>query len=186
MTRYIFSWKEFDTMKRHILYQPILINTKLVEGLYAGCRDFDLRLSIAHPGMTNRPDLHSFDGLLSTKLNYVDEIRAHGGKAVCYSMQASDMTRAQFDATVACDEFAICRIGATHFLQKGYENFACSLDTIRKQAFIETLHRAGRDRIHAFPLSAQHPGTLEMRVEFLRSLPAHALTISSPFRNAAH
>ena len=158
-------------MKKHILFQPILINTKLVEGLYAGCRDFDLMLSIAHPGMINRPDLHSFDGLLSTKLNYVDEIRSHGGKTVCCSMQAGDMTRARFDATVACDETAICRIGATYFLQKGYENFACSLDTIRKQAFVETLHHAGQEQIHVFPRSAVHPGTQEMRVEFLRNLP---------------
>ena len=155
--------------RKHILFQPFHLNPDLVEGIYAGCRQFDLRLSIDHPGML----LHeqTFDGLLSNSLTYLDAVRAHGGKAVCYSMLIPSSRQAQFDATVACDESAIGRLGAEYFLRKGYRHFACALDALRKQAFAEALHDAGQEDIRIFPASTSHPGSLAMRANFLRTLP---------------
>ena len=158
-------------MKKHILFQPHNINPKLLEGVYSGCRKFDLRLSIYHPGMIKKLDPQDFDGLLSYKSEFLDLIRSHGGKAVCTSMLADEPVRLKFDATVACDEDTIGQLGANYFLHKGYWNFACSLDSLREQAFVETLKRAGQKHIHVFPKPPYHPGTQTMRVEFLKNLP---------------
>ena len=158
-------------MKKRILFQPFHVNMKFVEGAYAGCRKFDLRLSICHPGTMKILDLSSFDGIMSNKFDYVDAIRSHGGKAICTSVLLGDNFLKNFDAAVACDEDAIGRLGAEYFLHKGYWNFACSLDTLRQDAFVETLKRAGQKHIHVFPKPPYHPGTMAMRVEFLRNLP---------------
>ena len=158
-------------MKKNILFQPYHFNPKLTEGLYAGCREFGLRLAICHPGMMKTIDLQSFDGLLSNTLDYTDKIRSHGGKAVCYSMMIDDFKRQHFDAAVACDEQAICQLAANYFLHKGYWNFACSLDRMRERAFVESLHHAGQTEIHTFPKDAFMWGTLAMRVQFLKDLP---------------
>ena len=158
-------------MKKHILFQPYHINTKFVEGAYAGCRKFGLRLSISHPGTIKGIDPCAFDGILSNKLDYVDAIRSHGGKAVCTTMMIGDHLRQKFDAVVACDENAIGQLGANYFLHKGYWNFACSLDPLREQAFVGALKRAGQKHIHVFPKPPYRPGTMAMRVDFLKNLP---------------
>ena len=158
-------------MKKHILFQPYHINTKFVEGAYAGCRKFGLRLSISHPGTMRNLDLRFFDGLLTNKPGYVDEIRSHGGKAVCTTMMIGDHLRQKFDAVVACDENAIGQLGANYFLHKGYWNFACSLDPLREQAFVEALKRAGQKHIHVFSKPPYRPGTMAMRMDFLKNLP---------------
>ena len=158
-------------MKKHILFQPYHINVRFIEGAYAGCRKFDLRLSICHPGMVKNLDPQGFDGLLSNRIDFVDAIRANGGKAVCTSMLVGDSMRQKFDAAVACDEYAISQLGAEYFLHKGYWNFACSLDHLREQVFVETLKRAGLKHIRVFPKPPYRPGTMAMRAEFLRDLP---------------
>ena len=158
-------------MKKNILFQPYHINPKFIEGAYAGCRKFDLVLSICHPGTMKILDPSAFDGILSNKLDYIDAIRSRGGKAVCTSMLVGDTNLRRFDAAVACDEYAIGQLGAEYFLRKGYWNFACSLDSLREQVFVETLKRAGQKHIRVFPKPPYRPGTLAMRVEFLKNLP---------------
>ena len=158
-------------MKKHILFQPFFANTKMLDGIYYGCKKYDLQLSIHHPGT---PIAHegAFDGILTNNANYADAIHERGGKAVCCSTLLLENVMSKFDACVACDEHEIGRIGAEHLLRKGHWNFACYLDSLRQQIFVENLTRAGQKSIHCFVSnSINRPGTMAKRIDFLRKLP---------------